>query len=104
LADDLGRLLGGGAHLRNLRRTAVGSFGEDEAQPPGESELIAPVDALRDYPRVTVDGSVAEMVRHGRVLDRFEGDGPWAVVDELGSLLAVYEPFGASAKPAVVIA
>ena len=28
LADDLGRLLGGGAHLRNLRRTAVGSFTE----------------------------------------------------------------------------
>jgi hypothetical protein len=44
------------------------------------------------------------MVRHGRVLDRFEGDGPWAVVDEGGALLAVYESFGASAKPAVVIA
>ena len=28
-ADDLGRLLGGGAHLRNLRRTAVGSFTVD---------------------------------------------------------------------------
>ena len=36
LADDLGRLLGGAAHLRNLRRTAVGSFGESEALPPGE--------------------------------------------------------------------
>jgi tRNA pseudouridine55 synthase len=104
LADDLGRLLGGGAHLRNLRRTAVGSFGEDEARPPGDSELIAPVDALRDYPRVTVDESVAAMVRHGRVLDRFDGEGPWAVTDQHGSLLAVYEGFGTSAKPAVVIA
>jgi tRNA pseudouridine55 synthase len=104
LADDLGRLLGGGAHLRNLRRTAVGSFTEHEARPPDESELIAPVDALRDYPRVTVDAPAADMVRHGRVLDRFDGDGPWAVVDEGGSLLAVYELFGAAAKPAVVIA
>ena len=26
LAADLGHLLGGGAHLRNLRRTAVGEF------------------------------------------------------------------------------
>ena len=104
LADDLGRLLGGGAHLRNLRRTAVGSFGENEALPPDECRLMAPVDALRDYPSVTIDEATAEMVRHGRVLERFPGDGPWAVVDQRGSLLAVYELFGAAAKPAVVIA
>ncbi len=104
LADDLGRLLGGGAHLRNLRRTAVGSFGEGEARSPSECELIAPVAALRDYPQVAVDEAVAEMIRHGRVLDRFDGDGPWAVVDAAGSLLAVYESFGGAAKPAVVLA
>jgi len=104
LADDLGRMLGGGAHLRDLRRTAVGSFVESEARPPDECELIASVEALRDYSRVAVDDAVAEMVRHGRVLDRFEGDGPWAVVDGQGSLLAVYEMFGAAAKPAVVVA
>ena len=104
LADDLGRLLGGGAHLRDLRRTAVGSFTEAEALPPDECTLMAPVDALRDYPRVTLDAAAADMVRHGRVLDRFDGDGPWAVVDEAGSLLAVYELFGTAAKPAVVIA
>ena len=104
LADDLGRLLGGGAHLRNLRRTAVGSFGDDEALPPDECTLIAPVDALRDYPSVTVDEATADKVRHGRVLDRFPGGGPWAVVDQQGSLLAVYELFHAAAKPAVVIA
>ncbi|MBK5330543.1 MAG: tRNA pseudouridine(55) synthase TruB [Ilumatobacteraceae bacterium] len=104
LADDLGRLLGGGAHLRNLRRTAVGSFTDNEASPPDQSTLIAPVDALRDYPSVSVDEPTADMVRHGRVLDRFPGDGPWAVVDHEGSLLAVYELFGESSKPAVVIA
>ena len=104
LADDLGRLLGGGAHLRNLRRIAVGSFGESEALPPAECVLMALVDALRDYSRVAVDDAAAEMIRHGRVLDRFDGEGPWAVVDEHGSLLAVYESFGAAAKPAVVIA
>lgn len=103
LADDLGRLLGGGAHLRNLRRTAVGSFDEGEALPPDDCVLIAPVDALRDYSRVSVDDAAAEMIRHGRVLERFDGDGPWAVVDGRGSLLAVYESFGAAAKPAVVI-
>ena len=34
LASDLGRLLGTGAHLRNLRRTAVEPFTIDEAAPP----------------------------------------------------------------------
>ena len=104
LADDLGRLLGGGAHLRNLRRTAVGSFGDNEALPPDECTLIAPVDALRDYPSVTVDAATEEMIRHGRVLKPFPGEGPWAVVDQQGSLLAVYERFGSAAKPAVVVA
>ncbi len=103
LADDLGRLLGGAAHLRNLRRTAVGSFGDWEALPPDECVLMAPADALRDYELVSVDEATAEMVRHGRVLERFSGDGPWAVVDPTGSLLAVYELFGTAAKPAVVI-
>jgi tRNA pseudouridine55 synthase len=103
LADDLGRLLGGGAHLGNLRRTAVGSFTVDESLPPAECVLISPLDALRDYPRVDVDDPTADMVRHGRVLDRFEGDGPWAVVDSTGALLAVYESFGDASKPAVVI-
>ena len=28
LAQDLGRALGGGAHVANLRRTRIGSFGE----------------------------------------------------------------------------
>ena len=104
LADDLGRLLGGGAHLRNLRRTAVGSFTDVAPLPPDQCELMAPADALRDYAHVTVDDAAADLIRHGRVLDRFAGDGPWAVVDAAGSLLAVYEAFGTSAKPAVVIA
>ena len=60
--------------------------------------------SLRDYPSVTVDEATAAKVRHGRVLDRFPGVGPWAVVDQQGSLLAVYELFHAAAKPAVVIA
>src|SRR5213078_319454 len=32
LAADLGTALGGGAHVRDLRRTAIGSFTEDEAR------------------------------------------------------------------------
>lgn len=104
LADDLGRLLGGGAHLRNLRRTAVGSFTDGEARPPDESALLPPWMAMRDHQLVVVDEPVAAMVAHGRVLPRFDGDPPWGVMNAAGDLLAVYEAFGADdAKPAVVL-
>jgi tRNA pseudouridine55 synthase len=104
LAADLGRLLGGGAHLRNLRRTAIGSFTEDDARPLEDLRLLVPAEAMRDYRAVTVDEVTAARVRHGAVLDRFEGDGPWSVVGPDGTLLAVYEEAGTQSKPAVVLA
>lgn len=102
LADDLGSLLGGGAHLRNLRRTHVGDFGLDEAAPPDECVLAPVSTAVRSLASVEVSGEVAALVAHGRVLDAWEGDGPWAVFSE-GNLLAVYESFRGQAKPAVVL-
>lgn len=106
LAADLGERLGGGAHLRALRRTAVGSFTTGEARPPLEAELLAPALALRDYASITVDDAGAERVAHGRSLEHVDavGGGPWAVLDETGGLLAVYETDGrGGAKPAVVL-
>jgi tRNA pseudouridine55 synthase len=104
LAADLGRLLGGGAHLRNLRRIAVGEFTIADAGPPDMAALL-PVDtAVRGLPRVVVDSEVAAYVANGRVLPRFDGAGPWAVYDTTNRLLAVYEPFRtAEAKPSVVL-
>ena len=73
LAADVGAALGGGAHLRTLRRLAVGPYGIDEAvalealSPEG---LLPPAEALRGRARVTVDDEVAALVRNGRVLDR----------------------------------
>jgi tRNA pseudouridine55 synthase len=108
LADDLGRLCGGGAHLRDLRRTAVGGFLAADASPPDTVTLISLTEALRDYERITVDDSVAAMVRHGRVLPRDTfgaGVGPWAVIGPDGEVLAMYEPSrDHDAKPAVVVA
>ena len=104
LAADLGLLLGGGAHLRNLRRTSVGAFSIDESGPPDECELL-PVDStVRSLARVDIDAETAALVANGRVLPRFDGAGPWAVFGPEGVLLAVYESFRASeAKPAVVL-
>lgn len=103
LAADLGELLGGGAHVRKLRRTAIGSFTVAEAAAPDECEVWSMARGLRDYSAVTVDDDQARMVRHGRSLPLFEGDGPWAVCDVEGNLLAMFEANGEEAKPAVVV-
>ncbi|MDP8937354.1 MAG: tRNA pseudouridine(55) synthase TruB [Actinomycetota bacterium] len=112
LAADLGVALGGGAHLRRLRRTAVGSFTMADARPLDELEataVLAPAEAVRDYPRVVVDDAAAAVVGHGGLLEPVDrgwaGDGPWAVLDGDGTLLAVYEPRAdGRAKPSVVLA
>ncbi len=104
LAADLGNLLGGGAHLRNLRRTACGSFLDRDAVAVDQAVLISPAAAMRDYASVTVDDDVVAMVRNGRAQPAWDGDGPWAVVDRDGELLAMYERADeCTAKPAVVL-
>ncbi|MGB8861498.1 MAG: tRNA pseudouridine(55) synthase TruB [Ilumatobacteraceae bacterium] len=109
LADDLGRWCGGGAHLRNLRRIAVGSFTAEEAAAPDAVELLTLPQAMRDYPQVSISAELAALVRNGRLLHRadvgFVGDGPWAVLDPDGELLAMYEARDeVDAKPSVVLA
>ncbi len=106
LADDLGRLCGGGAHLRGLRRVAVGGFTLAEALPPDQVVLRSLPEAMRDYPQVTVDSATAALVRNGRVLERtdtFVGHGPWAVLSPEGDLLAMYEGFRQQVKPSIVV-
>jgi tRNA pseudouridine55 synthase len=116
LAADIGTALGGGAHLRNLRRTAIGPFRADAARPLdslSRDDVLPPAEALRGRPFVVADDEVAAAVVHGKVLDRARlgavaaADGPWAVVDPDGRLLAVYEAYGEDgkrAKPSVVLA
>ncbi len=103
LAADLGMLLGGGAHLRNLRRTAVGRFTIGEAKAPDECELLPVEAAVRTLDRIDVTAELAGLVANGRVLPAFDGEGPWALFDPDGVLVAVYEGFGDQAKPAVVV-
>jgi len=107
LAADLGSALGGGAHLRNLRRIGVGSFGEDEALPVEKTVLQEPIEGMRDFEVVEVDEETRKEVSYGRVFDRdrlkVEKEGPWALVDNSGELLAVYKEHGEKIKPAVVI-
>lgn len=114
LAADIGAALGGGAHLRNLRRTSVGPYTLADAVALEEvgPEVVRPMrEAVRHLAQVVVGPEVAADVGVGKVLARHvlgvdgDGDGPWAVIDGGGRLLAVYEPFrGDTAKPSLVIA
>ena len=112
LAADLGAALGGGAHLRDLRRTAIGSFTVEEGVPVEQvtpDRLLGPAEALRDLGRIEVGADLAADIAHGKVLQAttlgVEGAGPWPVVDEDGRLLAVYEAHrGGTVKPGVVLA
>jgi tRNA pseudouridine55 synthase len=109
LAADLGRALGGGAHLRALRRTRVGRFGIDEACPLDALEVRPMIDAMRGTATVEVTEPMIALIGNGRVFARDElgvgpGDGPWSVVSPSGELLAVYASHGAErAKPTVVL-
>jgi tRNA pseudouridine55 synthase len=109
LAADIGTALGGGAHLRRLRRTAVGPFTVDAAvalDALGSADVRPTSAAVAHLPAVTADAAMAEAVGYGRTLDfDWSGAGPWAVLDAGGELLAVYErvPDG-RVKPGVVLA
>ncbi len=111
LAADLGAALGGGAHLRNLRRTRIGSFSVEDARLVDEltpAVVLTPAQALRDLDQVVVPPDVQRDVARGLALDRVPlgvtGDGPWGLVDEGHRLLAVYEATETDRiRPAVVI-
>jgi tRNA pseudouridine55 synthase len=109
LAADVGRALGGGAHLRALRRTAIGPHDLAGASPLESPVLLPMAAAVAHLPAVEVDDEVAAMVATGTRLAPdgrvpFAGEGPWAVRSAgTGDLLAVYEAGANRVKPAVVV-
>lgn len=117
LAADLGTALGGVAHLRDLRRLRVGSFTLDEAAPleqveaDPEKHVLTPALAMRDLTPLAVGPDRARAVTHGSALpvDLVDGgavaggSGPFAVLDDAGTLLAVYERRGSALRPSVVL-
>jgi tRNA pseudouridine55 synthase len=112
LAADLGSALGGGAHLRALRRTAVGPWTLADAVALDRLDargVRPPAEALAGMVRVHAGAALTGAVGNGRVLGRdelgVEGPGPWAVVGGDGALLAVYADHGEGrVKPLVVLA
>lgn len=113
LADDLGRLLGGSAHIRHLRRHRVGRFTDAMCSSLEAPVLLPEEEMVSHLVRVDVDTETTARVMNGAMLPAdgaFIGDGPWRVHGADGALLGVYERSGRSAdgvalvKPAVVLA
>ncbi|HUJ65735.1 MAG TPA: tRNA pseudouridine(55) synthase TruB [Acidimicrobiales bacterium] len=112
LAADLGAALGGGAHVRRLRRTAFGPWTEEQAvalDSLDRDSLLPPLAALPGMDRVMISPEAASEVAHGKVMDAAAigatGAGPWSIIGPNGDLLAVYQRHGAGrVKPAVVLA
>jgi tRNA pseudouridine55 synthase len=105
LAAEVGSALGCGAHLTRLRRTAIGSFVVGDASPPEAIEdLISIERAVAHLPRLEVEPEEAKVARHGSILGPAGIEGPYAVFDPEGALVAIYRDDGPKARPEMVVA
>lgn len=113
LAVDLGRAVGVPAHLAALRRTEASGFRVEQAIPLEEAEalgradpsalrarLVAPADALRLFPAVSLDAGEARALAQGKLLRREAPSAPLVrAVGAGGALVAVCTPTPAGLKP-----
>lgn len=103
LAHDLGRILGCGGHVEQLRRLGVGVFGVADAvtmealETMGEAErdaLLRPVDeALMDIPEVRLTALATPYVLQGQPVSARHGHSPgWVrLYDDSGGFLGMGE-------------
>jgi len=112
IARDLGSVLGVGGHLTALRRTAVGGLTLAEASTLPELEERAPdviglpmaEAAARAFPRRDATEEETRVLSHGGPLAAIGIDGPYAVFDPAGTLLAIVSERDGRAKPEIVLA
>ncbi len=103
LGADLGVALGGGAHIRNLRRHTVGSFSLGDTSAIEKPVVLPMHEMLRGMQREILSEAEIDDVLYGRPHAEWAGKGPWAIFDERGELIAVYEAWREGlAKPSVV--
>ncbi len=90
LAEDLGKRLGAGAHLAELRRTRAGQFSiedaitleelaDQKASGPLNRALISPNEALSHLPQMELDEAQARRTMHG--IDLPLNSGRWGSFD-----------------------
>ena len=112
IARDLGRALGVGGHLTALRRTAVGGMTLAEAatleqleeRTPDVVSLPMAEAADRAFPRREATADEARVLSHGGPLEPVGIEGPYAVFDPAGEVLAIVSERGGKARAEIVLA
>jgi tRNA pseudouridine55 synthase len=105
LAADLGKSLGCGAHLTQLRRTRIGPFEVDAASPPDAPGQIVPLaQALQHLPRLTLDAEEALAAGHGSILGPAGIEGPYGIFGPDDRLIGIYADESSKARPLVIFA
>jgi tRNA pseudouridine55 synthase len=112
IARDLGATLGVGGHLTALRRTAVGRMTLAEASSLEQLEARAPdvvslpmADAARQtFPQREASPEEARVLSHGGPLTPIGIEGPYAVFDPAGTLLAIVSEKDGRARAEIVLA
>lgn len=107
VARDAGASLGVGAHLMELRRTAIGRFRIEGAlamehlEDPGrvEGALLSPLAALAHLPERALDPDQARRVRHGQAIPAGDTEKGLVVLAARQRLVAVAESDGELIRP-----
>ncbi|BCY14442.1 tRNA pseudouridine synthase B [Actinoplanes sp. L3-i22] len=111
IARDLGASLAVGGHLTALRRTAVGPMTLDTALTLEQLEERAPdvvtlpmaEAARRAFPQRIATEEETRILRHGGPLDTVGIDGPYAVFDPAGDVLAIVSERDGRARAEIVL-
>ena len=111
IARDLGTALGVGGHLTALRRTAVGRMTLAEAATLEQLAERAP-DVVRcrwprppaRLPAATASAEETRVLGHGGPLEPVGIEGPYAVFDPAGDLLAIVSERDGRARAEIVLA
>jgi len=104
LVAAVGDELGCGAHLVELRRTAIGPFTVGDASPPGRpGPLLSVETAVAHLASVGLPEAEAVAAGHGRVLGPAGIVGPYRVLAPDGRLIGIYRDDGARAVPEVIL-
>jgi tRNA pseudouridine55 synthase len=105
LVADVGKVLGCGAHLMALRRTAIGPYGVEAASPPEAPGPLLPLErAVEHLAAVSVTEDEARAAMHGSILGPAGIAGPYRVIGPDGHLIGIYTDRGPKAVPEVILA
>jgi tRNA pseudouridine55 synthase len=112
IARDLGRTLEVGGHLTALRRTAVGdltlasaaTLAELEERAPDVISLPLAEAARRAFPQREADAEETRVLSHGGPLQPVGIEGPYAVFNTAGDVLAIVSERDGKARAEIVLA